>query len=219
MLSIFSAQSYAFSIKAGTDYFKTTGSPLLSYDFGQGDGVQTIELKAPDIPSGPYGSNVIIERENDAELPTVGSTDSIDIEIVALTLVSVDPVSIGGTLYDVMFELGDSDESPGTMVLYLEDSVGGHFNATDICVATIDITDTVGGTTTSTTENVQVTTTSPAGWSYPWRIAPTSWSCACANDVYEPIIHFETLHIPEPFSIILLTLSLLGLHWIKRDKR
>lgn len=43
-----------------------------------------------------------MRRLEDAELPHVGSSDTIDIEMVALSLKSVDPVSFGGDSYDMI---------------------------------------------------------------------------------------------------------------------
>ena len=47
------------------------------------------------VPVGPGNTDTIVERQSDANLPSVGNSDTIPIELVALQLVSTSPVDFG----------------------------------------------------------------------------------------------------------------------------
>jgi len=80
---------YAAPIGPGFDLFQTVP---FSHDFGGPIGVVQLEGK----PIGPGNTDTIVKRM----LPVI-PTDPIPIEIVALSLHSVNPINIGGSFFDV----------------------------------------------------------------------------------------------------------------------
>jgi hypothetical protein len=97
----------------GSDYFAT--APGTFFDFGPGIGPVPLQGR----PIGPGSTDTIVERQVNAILgpPFVGSSDTIPIEIVALSLESIDPVSIGATFFDVFVTLDPNIPSTGHMTI------------------------------------------------------------------------------------------------------
>jgi hypothetical protein len=114
----------ALTIMAGSDYLETAPGTFVNLDpFGLPiPPLGPIELEGD--PFGPGNTDTIIRRLDDADLPTGGSSDTIDIEIVALSLTSVSPVDIGGTLFDLHVDLLPSSPSIGQMTITLDDEIG-----------------------------------------------------------------------------------------------
>lgn len=90
-------------------------------------------------PPGALGTtDTIVRRTGTANLPSAGSTASVPIEMVALSLVSVNPVTVtyngGGSpqLWDVRAALSDSAHPAGSMAIVKGacTSEGGTFTAT-----------------------------------------------------------------------------------------
>lgn len=119
-------------VAAGTDFLQTrTGT---GFDFGS-LGLPLITEFVP-LGGNPSAGNfdTAIERLDPANIngPTAGgaSDDTIDIEIVALSLVSVDPVagvgSLNGSFFDVFVDLNFSILSTGSMTINheLDDRTG-----------------------------------------------------------------------------------------------
>jgi hypothetical protein len=99
-----------------------TGEPIPSFD-GQ--------------PTG--GADTIVERQANAILPGNGSSDTVPIEIVALSLVSTEPITVtfnGGqnpTEYDVHVELSGAP-SLGSMQINQQTAEGGSYSASlNVC--------------------------------------------------------------------------------------
>lgn len=115
-------------ITAGQDLWTTTpqsskdfvGDPIPADFFEPGsdpfDGV--IALQGEPLP-GLGDTDTIIERKGDGNVPNVGDSDVIDIEIVALSLRSVDPIQVdvasSPTFWDVFVDLSPNAPSPGTI--------------------------------------------------------------------------------------------------------
>ncbi|MBI3660428.1 hypothetical protein HY230_08165, partial [Candidatus Acetothermia bacterium] len=78
-------------------------------------------------------ADTIVQRDQAANLPTIPSSDTIPIEIVALSLQSVEPIKVKvGTatqLWDVKVELSHSQPSTGTMTITKRDLLGGTFDS------------------------------------------------------------------------------------------
>ncbi|MBI4556163.1 MAG: hypothetical protein HY706_01145 [Candidatus Hydrogenedentes bacterium] len=95
------------------------GQPLGSYPGCTGD-------------LGP--TDTIIERKEPAHLPDIGSTDTIPIELVALSLVSVAPITVtgssGASQWNVAVQLNPSPPSTGTMTVTKTHANGGTFSST-----------------------------------------------------------------------------------------
>ncbi|HPD13854.1 MAG TPA: hypothetical protein PLE19_02840 [Planctomycetota bacterium] len=84
----------------------------------------------PPNPVGPLGNtDTIVRRLADGNLPFAGSTDPVPIELVQLSLVSLNPITVttGGvdSFFDVFVELDPLRVSNGTMTLTRTNS--GHF--------------------------------------------------------------------------------------------
>ena len=137
------------SIQAGPQsYFEFGGGPecppLPADFFGPGsdpfDG--RIDCKGEPLeiqPPGPLGlTSMVIRRNEDATLPACGNSDIVEIEVVALRLVSTEPITVtynGGLdpeLWDVMICLSEeATQSPGSMdILYGCLDNGGLFTST-----------------------------------------------------------------------------------------
>jgi hypothetical protein len=118
------------------------GSPIPADFFGPGsdpfDGVillqgEPLSTSPPDI-LGP--TDTIVERLGSATLPTCGASDPIEIELLALSLVSIDPVRVtynGGQItefWDLDVCLSSSvSQDPGTMTITKGCDEGGTFTA------------------------------------------------------------------------------------------
>jgi hypothetical protein len=118
-------------------------TPLPADFFGPGsdpfDG--GVPADASVLPSSPFcpgflgTTDMIIERKDIAVLPGVPSSDVIDVEIVELSLVSVNPITVtynGGLnpeLWNVEITLSPSLASTGTMTIRQEQPDGGTFDA------------------------------------------------------------------------------------------
>jgi len=122
-------EAYPTTVEPGWDLFVTQpgtvfmghdwlGVPLNDYDFGGTIGTETVG----DV-------DTIVERQSQAEVPGPGLTDTIDIEIVALQLVSVDPIDLGAGLDFHYVTLQDATASTGTMDITFDDEDGGTFGS------------------------------------------------------------------------------------------
>jgi hypothetical protein len=114
----------AVLIMAGSDYLQTTEGTYLDFDF---PGSPVPGLGIVDFigkPIGPGNTDTIVKRLDDADLPNNGDNGTIDIEMVALSLRSVDPVNIGGTFFDLGIVLASGFPSIGQMVITLDDILG-----------------------------------------------------------------------------------------------
>jgi hypothetical protein len=145
--------AHALTILPGHDLFETPEGPDTYMDFstvpipadffgpGSDPFTGTVVLKGkplnttPDSILGP--TDTIVKRTSQAELPTCGSTTTVDIEIVALSLTSASPITVtynGGQnpeLWDVDVCLSsDTAQSPGSMTINHDCPEGGTFSAT-----------------------------------------------------------------------------------------
>jgi hypothetical protein len=106
--------AHAESILLGSDYLETL--PGTFFDFGSPIG--SVPLRGLPVNPGVLGTtDTIVQRRADAILPGVGSTTTVPIELVQLSLVSVNPVTIGPLTYDVFVHLTPSTTSIGTMTI------------------------------------------------------------------------------------------------------
>ncbi|MCH7799367.1 MAG: hypothetical protein IID28_13120 [Planctomycetes bacterium] len=133
----------SFAIGAGWDLFETTtpttfmgfeftGVPLGSFSFGLG-------------PTGrdTGTADTIIERLEAASVPGAGMSDTVDIELVALHLVSVEPIDLGGGLDFYFITLQQDLASLGQMIIEFVDELGGLFSslidlAFDVRIGSLD---------------------------------------------------------------------------------
>lgn len=94
------------------------GVPLETFDFGGTVGV---------LDTG--NADTIVQRIDPATVPSDGQTDTINIEIVALQLVSVDPIDIGGGMGHHFATLQTGVPSTGTMDITFDNQDGGTFDS------------------------------------------------------------------------------------------
>jgi hypothetical protein len=117
--------------------------PLPADFFGPGSdpfdggipGDQTSIWPSPDCPGDLGNTSMLIERHTIANLPGFPSSDIIDTEIIAMSLVSASPITVtynGGLnpeQWNVEIALSPSLASLGTMLIRQEHANGGTFDA------------------------------------------------------------------------------------------
>lgn len=85
-------------------------------------------------PVHPAQTDTIVQRLGTATLPNIGDSDTVPIEIISLSLVSVNPimVSYGGfnpSFFDVFVDLAPIPQNVGSMVLRKTHPNGGTFDS------------------------------------------------------------------------------------------
>ncbi|MCH8146690.1 MAG: hypothetical protein IH987_01675 [Planctomycetes bacterium] len=135
-------------VKPGHDLFVTDAAihdfaetPLPADFFGTGSDPFAESVNFVGDPIGNYNgfdvedTDTIIERLEDANFVEVVSSDTIDIELVALSLKSNQPIEVtfnGGTsskFYDIVISLSPSVPSLGTMTINRTTCAGGNYEA------------------------------------------------------------------------------------------
>jgi len=141
--AINSAWALNEQVTAGFDLFVTvppTSVTLPADSFGPGippddlpvrlEGVPIIGIGFPD----PRESDTIVQRLSDANVDNVGESDTIPIELVALSLRSIDPVDLGVLgIFDLDLTGGSFlgvPQSQGSMTIFRDFVDGGFFDAT-----------------------------------------------------------------------------------------
>jgi hypothetical protein len=143
--------TFAMDVQTGSDpvvhvppsFWDFGPSPLPAEYFGPGsdpfDG--GVPADASIIPASPHcpgdlgNTSMLVERKDVAVLPGIASSDTVDIEIIELSLVSASPIIVtyfGGLdpeLWDVEITLSPSFPSTGTMTIRQEHAEGGTFDA------------------------------------------------------------------------------------------
>ena len=125
----------------GTTYFHEWSPPVPPGFFGPGsdpfDG-QIVLHGQPLVTNPPnlFGpADTVVERMDDANVLTIPSQDTVPIEIRALSLVSLTPITVtygggGAELWDVKVCLSDMFQPVGSMTLYHDCPDGGTYDAT-----------------------------------------------------------------------------------------
>jgi hypothetical protein len=121
LMSVYSAApsiAATIDVALGSDYSQTTSASLVL------SGIGTVNLVGN--PIGPGNTDTIIQRQQDA---TIGGL-AIPIQMTALSLMSVAPVNIGGSFFDVFVALDSSKLSMDTGTLSVTGSLlGGTFTS------------------------------------------------------------------------------------------
>lgn len=110
-----SQSALAGTVVLGSDYL-TTPVGFSFFDFGPGIGVVSLQGRPIDLVT-LSNTDTIVQRLEDAVLPKVGDSDTIDIMMVALSLESVAPVNIGGSFFDVFVHLDPTTATKGQMTI------------------------------------------------------------------------------------------------------
>ena len=109
-------------------FFAPGSDPFDGTIYFEGDPLATIPLHALEP------TDTIVERLQDALLPGTPAQDTVDIRLVVLSLVSVEPITItyGGEaeeLWDVRMCASDLPQPTGTMIIYRKCAAGGTYDA------------------------------------------------------------------------------------------
>jgi hypothetical protein len=145
----YNAEAMATDVLAGVDLWVTTAAGNVTYVdcslnplppdfFGPGsdpfDGI--IYFKGVPLSAELGLTDTVVERLDDAILPTCPSSDTVDIEIIALDLVSTEPITVtynGGQnpeSWDVQMCLSDvASPQTGSMTINQNCAAGGTFSA------------------------------------------------------------------------------------------
>lgn len=127
-----------FSTPLGTSYQDFSGMPIPNNFFGPGSDPFVGRIDFVGVPiGGPLGpTDTVVKRDAPALLPGCGSSSTVPIEIVALNLVSVAPITVtynGGASslqWNVEVMLSSVPQDPGTMTVNKTHLEGGTFSST-----------------------------------------------------------------------------------------
>jgi hypothetical protein len=173
-------------IKAGPDYWVTTEAEMdfisepIPADFfepGSDPFDWIIYMKSNPIAPSSYLADTIVERTEDAILSDTlpVSSDTIDVELAALNLVSSEPITVtsnGGTnpkLYDVSLGLDTVTPSTGQMTITKTHANGGTFDFSINSSVEFTFTEQGGAPTVFTlVKPLTIATTEM----YPWQNTP-----------------------------------------------
>ncbi len=224
----------ALTIDPGFDLFQTNspGSFVDLSDFIAGiPDPLTVPLQG--VPAGPNLGNTdtIVRRLSGIDPFPNGSEATIDIELVALQLVSISPVNIGGNWYDVGITDGVFTELfRGQMTIFRDSDDGGRFDMfLDVQLTktlkevgnenngiVYDISGRLSGSGmwshTAQDDFYPTIPNLPAGGFFP---GPTVWSL----DTGDFVMDLSPAMIPEPTTVTLTALALLSLLTHGRRRR
>jgi hypothetical protein len=173
--------------QTSNDYYRTTTTtavifgggtiPTIPADFfGPGSDPFTGTVHLQGVPVDPATSNAdtIIRRHGEAYLPFESSVDTIPIELVALNLVSVSPITVTfnqnlSVLYDVSVTLEPSFPAFGSMAIQRDSVGGGTFFTTLQVLPRITFAEVGGGPPTPALPDVMpypIQQMAAHGWQY-----------------------------------------------------
>lgn len=131
--------AFASPISPGYDLFKTDSGAFVNVP-----GIGLVPLKGKPIdPGSPLGiTDTIVQRIQGITPFDVGDSGTVPIELVALSMMSVNPVSIGGGVFDMFVTVDKNDQfgsklpqldalppSMGSMTIFHSTGGGGTFDS------------------------------------------------------------------------------------------
>lgn len=181
----------AGDVLAGVDLFTATNGssytvfsiPADFFDPGSDPFSGTIQLKGDplSVPGIDGPPDTIVRRSSAASLPDpLPSSDTVPIEIVALNLVSVNPITVTYSgpsfteLWDVRITLAPTPPPPGTINILHDVADGGTFTATLPVTPLLTFTrvgDLATRTTNEPTDNLQLNLPTPWSHTQPFQAA------------------------------------------------
>jgi hypothetical protein len=229
----------ALAIGPGDDWFSTPDdSVFLDLDFTQfGAGIVNVGFKGNPLDPGTMGSTDTIVRRHTGLGD--GDTGRIDIELVALSLVSVAPVEIpnpGGpsSFFDVFIDLDTDQSSTGHIDIIQHGPNGGLFDSFFDVFTEISVVPVAGGQPVAVIQQHDTQESTNSAWCHqpgPGTLFPNNNGgffpgVDCANG--PPVVvgvthtgpHPKTMptptSVPEPSPVLLFGLGLGLLGWFAR---
>lgn len=218
---------HASNVLAGSDFLATTSGTF--FDFGGPIGRVDLEGR----PIGPGNTDTVVQRQADAMLPSVGSSDTIPIELVALSLQSVAPVNIGGSFFDVFVTLTPMTHSTGMATITHEFADNGTPAPEGTFTSFFDVffdasfNPVSGPGAFVVPGSLQLQTAKPASWSHEpepgFIVPPGSSNFFIVGGVMEVHPGGQGMHnamsaTPEPGTMLLLGSGLAVLAGFRRKK-
>ena len=125
--------SNANTVFAGLDLIATLPGTFFDFAILTGGILGVVEFEGVPINPALYGNaDTIAHRLEDAFEPV----DTIDVEMIELSLISVDPVNLGGATYEVEVNLDQTEINIGSMTIHhteldnFTDEAEGYFTST-----------------------------------------------------------------------------------------
>lgn len=170
-------------------------------------------------PIGPGGADTIVQRKNG--LPASG-TGVIEAEIVALSLMSVDPIQIQDSFFDVFVTLDPNYHSTGQLTIMSHDDStgGGTFDSFFDVFTEISLQDRSGQLAPLSFSSQDRITATDTPWSHmpspgypddPNYPAGNFYITAAGINHTGPHPHVEPARVPEPSTFLLFVSGLAGL--------
>ncbi len=174
------------------------------------------------MPIGPGNTDTIVQRRSG--LPDMG-TGIIEAEIVALSLVSINPVPIMGSFFDVFVAIDPNMRSMGQINVMSHDPGGGTFDSFFDVFTEITFTDTMNPTNSMVFRRQDHITSMGSMWSHTRPSGYPEGPNAPSGGFYPgPITHTgphpqTEPSTPEPSSMVLLGMGAFGLGFLARRRR
>jgi len=157
-LTVGAIPARADAIGPGFDLFATTSGTTVCLT-----GIGCIQMVGK--PIGPFNTDTIVQRMSGISPFNVGDTGTIPIELVALSLQSVQPVQMGSNFFNVTVTLTPNTVSSGQMTVNHNGANGGTFDSFFDVFFDITLTDIQNPQNTQT-QSISDRITGSGTWSH-----------------------------------------------------